>query len=123
MQRQTRVVSGGDGEAQHVELGRLLQGLLLAGALAASVALLGIPLLAYRVSGAEDINRELVKKIERTERSLQRIDTNQRILLQDSAWNGTKLDRLLDAADLDRVPRPPLPESSLETAPSPSAPN
>lgn len=118
MRPQQRIVAATDTDEQHVELGWLLKGLMVAGAVGALGAILGIPMITYRLANAEDDVALVEKKIHVTEHNLAELDTNQRILRQESAWNGTKLDKLLDAADLDRVPRPALPESSLEPAPT-----
>ena len=123
MKPQHRIVAATETDEQHVELGWLLKGLVLAGSVGALGAIIGVPLLAHRVSNAEGDVGVVEEKIARTERNLAELDVNQRILRQESTWNGTKLDKLLDAANVARVPRPPLPESSLEPPPALSAPD
>ena len=118
MRPQHRIVAATDTDEQHVELGWLLKGLVLVGAVGAFGALLGLPGLTYRLAQAEDTAIELNAKLVVTERNLAELDVNQRILRQESTWNGTKLDKLLDAANVARVPRPPLPETSLEPPPA-----
>jgi len=114
MRPQTRVVSGGDGEAQHLELGRPLQLVLGAGAVGAAAAILGIPLLTFRVNAGEEDVEKLSEKVARIERNQHEIDISQRLSRQRSIWNGDKLDALLDNAAIPRVPQPELPDSSLE---------
>jgi hypothetical protein len=114
MRPQTRVVQSEGHDQAHVELGGILQALLVAGCLGASVAILGIPVLAMRVSADEEQTKKLAEKVERIESNQHEIDTNQRLLRQGSEWNGDKLDRLLDAQHIPRVEQPDLPPSSLQ---------
>ena len=123
MSRKPRVIQNEDaGIAGEIDLGWLFKALITAGVIGAATTLLGVPLLAHRVSTAEENDTTLSEDVARTERNLHELDTNQRILMQESEWTQDKLDALLVANGVTkRIKKPALPDSSLEKSPKVSA--
>ena len=130
MSRKARVIQNEDPtSAGDVDLGWLFKGLIIAGAIGAFTAILGLPTLGYRVASGEEQDESFVADIARVDADIARakrnqyeLDTNQRILMQESEWTQDKLDALLVANGVtERIKRPPLPKSSLEKPPTASA--
>ena len=122
MSRKPRVIQDSEsGITGEVDLGWLYKALIAAGAIGAFTALLGVPLLGLRVSTAEENVTTLIADVARQERNQSALDTNQRILMQESLWAQYKLDALLEVNGVTkRIRKPPLPKTALEK-PAPPA--
>ena len=108
-----KIVSNG-GHAPTINLGRIVTALLAAGALGPATAVLGLPLLGYRVNALADDGKKTAKRVEIVERNIETLDENQRDLMQDAEHANDKLDVILDAMKLPRVPEPKKKKSTLE---------
>lgn len=117
MTRGPKVVENGDGTAR-VDLGGIVSSLIVAGLLSGLAALGTVSVLAYRANAGEAKVEEIEKDVQRQGRNQMRLDERARRLEQDSQHANAKLDKVLEALKVnERIPRPPLPPSSLERKP------
>lgn len=114
MSRRPEVVDNGDG-TRTVNLGTIVSTLIVAAILSGLGALGTVSVLAYRASAEEAKVQEIDEAVGRQGRNQMRIDEQQRRIGQDVEHANTKLDALLEKLEVtERIPRPPLPPSSLE---------
>ena len=111
-------VKQGEGPAR-VELGWLLKSLISAGAVAALISVTGVmvgfPSLADDVKDNEKRISAVERALKATTRNQMKIDEVVRQQSADQEWANKKLDALLEASGINRrIPRPKIPDSTLE---------
>ena len=116
MSRRPEVVENGDGSTR-VDLGSIVSTLIVVGVLSGLSALGTVGILAHQASAEEARVEKIELEVDRQGRNQMRIDECQRRIRQDTKHANDKLDAVLEALKVtERIPRPPLPPSSLERA-------
>lgn len=116
--KKTAVIRDGNGDpCGTVQLGFAVECLAAAALVGAATAILGIPLLAWKVAIGGDETVVLKKRVAVIEQNIGKLDETARDTEQDARHANKKLDKILDAMKLPRVPEPEKKKSELKAAP------